>query len=221
VTDPLDELASQLFDGIPFVPGEDLVAVGDDLDPDLVLAAYRRGLFPWFDRDMPVLWWCPDPRALLPLDDRFHVSRRLARTLRDPSIEIRIDSAFEAVMRACDERRTDGTWIHEEMVAAYVQLFSRGHAHSLEVYRNEALVGGVYGVAFGAGFAAESMFHRERDMSKVALVHLVRHLTAQGFTLLDVQFETAHLRQFGCFSVPRDRYLALAREAVAVSERRF
>ena len=119
-------------------------------------------------------------------------------------------------MRACDERRSDGSWIHEEMVGAYVTLHRRGLAHSVEVWRDERLVGGIYGVAFGGGFAAESMFHRERDMSKVALVHLVEHLRARDFILLDVQFATAHLRRFGCVEIPRAEYLARVREAVAL-----
>jgi leucyl/phenylalanyl-tRNA--protein transferase len=206
--------SGSLFERLIFQPGEDIVAVGARLDPDVVFDAYRHGVFPWYDRDMPVLWWSPDPRALLPLDERFHVSRRLERTLRAGRFEVRHDVDFEGVMRGCDERRPDGTWIHADMLACYTELFRRGHAHSVEVVREGRLLGGVYGVAFGAGFAAESMFHRERDMSKVALVHLVRHLGARGFAFLDVQFPTPHLRRFGCFTVPRDAYLRMVADAV-------
>ncbi len=189
-------------------PGQDLVAVTLGFDPELTWDAYRHGIFPWFDAGMPVLWWSPDPRTVLPLDARLHVPRRLARTLRTGAFEIRRDTAFGDVMRACAEARPDGCWIHEQMIDCYTALHAQGHAHSLEVWRDDRLVGGIYGVAFGAGFAAESMFHRERDMSKVALVQLVEHLRAQEFELLDVQFTTPHLTQFGCVEIPRETYLA-------------
>ncbi len=192
-------------------PGQDLVAVTLELDPEAAFEAYRHGIFPWFDAGMPVLWWSPEPRTVLPLDERFHVPRRLARTLRTSDVEIRLDSAFEAVMRGCTEGRPDGCWIHEQMVACYVAMHRAGHAHSLEVWREDRLVGGIYGVAFGGGFAAESMFHRERDMSKLALVKLVEHLRGRGFELLDVQFTTEHLKQFGTLEMPRDAYLERVR----------
>lgn len=191
----------------PWPEDEDVVAVGGRLGPDLVLDAYRHGVFPFYDAHRPVLWWCPDPRAVLPLD-AFHVPRRLARRLRRGDFEIRVDTAFVDVMRACDERRPDGTWIHEAMVETYAALHRAGHAHSLEVWREERLVGGIYGVAAGGLFAAESKFHRESDMSKVALVRLVERLRARGFGLLDVQFTTPHLLRFGCVAIPRDDYLA-------------
>lgn len=190
----------------PWPEGEDVVALGGTLAPDLVLDAYRHGVFPFYDASQPVLWWCPDPRAVLPLD-AFHVPRRLARRMRHGDFEIRVDTAFGAVIRACNERRPDGTWIHEDMVAAYEALHRRGHAHALEVWREGRLVGGIYGVAVGACFAAESMFHRETDMSKVALVRLVEHLRTRGFELLDVQFLTPHLERFGCLEIPRAQYL--------------
>jgi len=192
---------------------EDVVAIGGRLEPDLVLDAYRHGVFPFYDASHPVLWWCPDPRAVLPLD-HLHVPRRLARTMRDPAWEVTVDTAFEDVMRACDERRPDGTWIHEDMVRCYVALHERGHAHSLEVRRAGRLVGGIYGVSAGGVFCAESKFHRVRDASKVALVSLARRLAACDFAVLDVQFLTPHLRQFGCVEIPRRAYLAEVREAV-------
>ena len=193
------------FEG-PWPAGEDIVAVGGTLAPALVLDAYRHGVFPFHDASQPVLWWCPDPRAILPLDG-LHVPRRLARRLRQADHEIRVDTVFERVMRACDERRPDGSWIHEGMVEAYTELHRRGHAHCLEVWQEGALVGGIYGVAVGGAFAAESMFHRVRDMSKVALVHLVGRLLARGYGLLDVQFLTPHLQRFGAIEIKRDEYL--------------
>jgi len=202
--------AESPFAAVPMNRGEDLVAAGGVLEPDLVLGAYRNGVFPWYDADQTVLWWSPDPRAILPLE-ALHVPRRLARTLEHGGFEVRRDTAFEAVMAACDENRPDGSCIHPAMRACYHALHQRGDAHSLEVWREGDLVGGIYGVSFGAGFAAESMFHRVRDASKVALVSLVRHLVERGFTLLDVQFRTDHLAQFGCVEIPRDEYLARVR----------
>ena len=193
--------------------GEDIVAVGGDLEPALVLDAYRHGVFPFYDEEHPVLWWCPDPRAVLPLDS-VHISRRLLRTMRRASWKITVDTDFEAVMRACDERRPDGTWIHEDMVRCYLELHRRGHAHSVEVRRAGRLIGGLYGVAVGGMFAAESKFHRERDASKAALVHLARRLAKRGFSVLDVQFLTPHLERFGCVELPREVYLARVAEAV-------
>jgi leucyl/phenylalanyl-tRNA--protein transferase len=183
------------------------VAVGGGLDPELVLDAYRHGTFPWYEADGPVLWWCPDPRAVL-LPEELHVSRRLERTLGRRDLEIRHDTAFEQAVRACARGRPDGTWIHPEMVRCYADLHRRGHAHSVEVWREGRLVGGVYGVTVGGVFAAESMFHLERDASKVALVALVRHAAACGFELIDVQFLTPHLARLGCREVPRAWYLA-------------
>lgn len=190
--------------------------MGGSLQVDLVLDAYRHGVFPFYDALQPVLWWCPDPRAVLPLDG-LHVPRRLARVLRRGGREIRIDTAFASVMRSCGKARVDGTWIHEAMVRCYTELHRLGHAHSLEVWREGHLVGGIYGVAAGAVFAAESMFCRESDMSKIALVHLVRRLADRGFDLLDVQFLTPHLARFGCVEIPRDEYLARVRTAVGRS----
>lgn len=190
---------------------------GDDgsksgLDPALVLEAYRHGIFPWYDAGEPVLWWSPDPRAILPLSE-FHVSRRLRRTIRSGRFEVRLDAPFLEVMSACAEGRGDGVWIHEEMLRCYATLHEQGHAQAVGVYRNGDLVGGIYGVTFGAGFAAESKFHRVRDASKVALAALVTHLRARGFTLLDVQFLTSHLQAFGCVEVSREAYLERVRIA--------
>ena len=210
-------MGTSVYDASPFAgpwpDGEDVIAVGGSLVPELVLDAYRHGVFPFYDEAQPVLWWCPDPRAVIPLET-FHVSRRLARTLRDPVWDVRVDTCFEEVMRGCDERREDGTWIHEDMVRCYRALRASGDAHSVEVFRDNELVGGIYGVSAGGLFAAESKFHRARDASKVALVHLVRRLCARGYAILDVQFHTPHLEQFGLVEIPRAEYLRRVRAAV-------
>ncbi len=183
------------------------------IDPALLVRAYREGIFPMALDDGEIGWFSPDPRGIIPLDT-FHVSTRLARVARSGRFEIRIDTAFEAVMRACGERPDDGTWISEEIVESYVALFRLGLAHSVEVWRKGQLVGGLYGVSLGGGFFGESMFHRETDAPKVALVVLVDRLKRRGFTLLDTQWVTPHLEQFGATEIPRAEYLR--RLAVAV-----
>ncbi len=186
--------------------GEGLLAIGGDLDPARLYAAYRAGIFPWFDAETPPLWWSPDPRAVL-VPEHLHVPDRLRRTLRAGGFELRFDTAFRDVMLACDERRPDGSWIVPEMVDAYCALHDLGRARSFEVWRGEELVGGLYGVHIGGVFAAESMFHRATDMSKVALVTAVEALHRAGVELIDVQFETPHLARFGCLVLSRDDYL--------------
>lgn len=193
--------------------GEGLVAIGGDLRPPTLLAAYRAGAFPWFAEGYVPLWWSPDPRAVIDAQ-RLHVSRSLARRLRHGGFRLHWNGDFAGVMAACGECRADGTWILPEMIAAYGELHRLGHAHSLEVRDGAVLVGGVYGVQVGGLFAAESMFHRRTDMSKVALVALVRSLFAAGVELLDVQFATDHLRSLGAHELTRREYLARLRVAV-------
>jgi leucyl/phenylalanyl-tRNA--protein transferase len=183
-----------------------LVAVGGDLSPRRLLAAYRRGIFPWYDAHTPILWWSPDPRAILPLDG-LHVSRRLARTLRNTPFVVTFDLAFEAVMRGCADR-DEGTWITREMRAAYAELHRLGHAHSAEVWLDGDLAGGIYGVTLGGLFAGESMFTRVTDASKVGLVHLVGRLKERGYTLFDVQYRNDHTARLGAVEIPRREYLA-------------
>lgn len=189
------------------------------LTPDLLLYGYVRGVFPMADpaQDDALYWYAPDPRGVLPLDG-FLVSRNLRRLVRQGRFEVTTDRAFEAVMRACAAPASgrETTWISPEIVEAYTALHRLGAAHSVECWRDGALVGGLYGVAIGGAFFGESMFHRERDASKVALVHLVRHLRAGGFTLLDVQFVTPHLAQFGAVEIPRPAYLRLLDAAIDV-----
>jgi leucyl/phenylalanyl-tRNA--protein transferase len=191
--------------------GEGLLAHGGDLEPATLVAAYRRGIFPWPYDDAPLLWWSPDPRAILPLG-ALHVSRSLARTLRGGRFRVTVNADFPAVIDGCAARAE--TWITAAMRAAYVRLHTLGWAHSVEVWGADgALAGGLYGVLVGSLFAAESMFHRARDASKVAVVGLVEHARRVGITLLDVQVPTPHLATLGARAVPRAEYLALLAQA--------
>jgi leucyl/phenylalanyl-tRNA---protein transferase len=189
-----------------------LIAIGGDLSPARLLAAYRAGIFPWYGDDTPILWWSPDPRAVIELDG-LHVSRRLARTVRGGKFEVTFDREFAAVMAGCGDRE-EGTWITPEMHSAYVTLHAMGHAHSVEVWNGGELAGGVYGVTVGGLFAGESMFSRVTDASKVALVHLVDRLRERGFRLFDIQYLNDHTRSLGGVEIPREEYLGRLREAL-------
>jgi leucyl/phenylalanyl-tRNA--protein transferase len=178
---------------------------------ELLLSAYRQGAFPMAVTPGDIQWFSPQRRGLLPLAD-FHVPHGTRRAVRDPAWEVRIDTVFEEVMRACAER--EETWIDDMILASYVELHRRGHAHSVEIWRDGELAGGLYGVKVGGAFFGESMFHRRTDASKVALVQLVRILRAGGFTLLDTQWTTPHLKQFGAMEVSRAHYLRLLARAV-------
>lgn len=196
-----------------------LVAVGGELSPEMLLDAYRNGIFPWpVTGEDYMLWWSPDPRAILPLDG-MHVSRRLQRTLRSGKFEVSCDRAFAEVITACatGPGREGGTWLTEDMIDAYTYMQELGHAHSVEVWHDGQLAGGTYGIAIGGLFAAESMFFRVRDASKVALFHLVQHLAAQGFQLLDVQQWTPHTGRLGVIEIPRDDYLRRLHTAVTIA----
>ena len=188
-----------------------------EITPDLLLQAYRIGVFPMGERrDDPKLYWLdPRLRAVLPLDG-FHLPKRLARTVRQGVFEVTADAAFSEVMRACAEPRPGHpeSWINEPILALYGALFARGHAHSIECRRDGKLVGGLYGVSVGAAFFGESMFSRERDASKVALVHLMARLIKGGFRLLDCQFMTEHLRSFGAVEMAREQFRIRLAEAV-------
>lgn len=184
-----------------------LLAVGGDLSPERLLAAYRRGIFPWFNEGQPILWWSPDPRAVL-LPDELHVSRSLRRTLKRDGFTVSMDQAFDAVIAGCAESRAStGTWITPEMRQAYESLFELGDAHSVEVWQGETLAGGLYGVAIGRLFAGESMFSAVTDASKVALVSLVHRCRALGVELIDCQLPTPHLETLGCQRLPRADFL--------------
>lgn len=187
-------------------PAEAPAAVGDDLTPTTLLAAYRLGLFPW-PASGRVWWWSPDPRAVLPLDG-LHVPRSLARTLRRGEFRCTVDVNFAEVVAGCADRPGEGTWITPAMKRAYTRLHQLGHAHSVEVWDSVGrLVGGLYGVAVGGAFSGESMFHRVCDASKVALVETVSRLRAGGFALFDVQQDTPHLSRFGSVPLPREQFL--------------
>lgn len=191
-----------------------LIAIGGDLEPDTLLDAYRHGIFPWYDEDSPICWWSPDPRAIFELDG-FHIPRRLARTCRSGVFQLTVNQAFPAVIRGCSER-SEGTWITSDMMSAYERLHRLGHVHSVEAWQDGRLAGGVYGVALGGLFAAESMFYRVSDASKVALVHLYERLKQRGFVLFDTQMVTPTTLAFGAVEIPRREYLRRLRRAVAL-----
>ena len=182
------------------------------IQPELLVSAYASGWFPMAMENGEIRWFSPDPRGIIPLD-RFHVPQRLARVRRQGRFTEEVDRAFEAVIRACAEvdrdRDDPGTWITDEIVQSYCVLHQRGLAHSVETWRDGRLVGGLYGVALGGAFFGESMFHREPNASKVALMALVDRLRVRGYTLLDTQWTTAHLEQFGAIETPRHAYLKL------------
>lgn len=192
-----------------------------ELTPELLLYTYSQGIFPMGHDDGEIYWYDPDPRAIIPLDENFHVPRTLARRIRQGGFEVRVDSAFRAVITACAEPDEDRehTWITPEIIDVYCQLHEWGYAHSVETWIDGQLVGGLYGVTVGGLFAGESMFSRATDSSKIALVHLVERLRAGGFTLLDTQFMTEHLRRFGAFEIPRTGYQQRLRQALTLSTR--
>lgn len=191
----------------------------DALTPKLLLAAYAQGFFPMARsrRAKTVEWFYPEARGVLPLDETFHVPSSLKKFMKKSAYEVRFDTAFEEVIRACaDTKREDGqgTWINDEIIAAYTALHEEGHAHSVECYEGKTLVGGLYGVSLGRAFFGESMFSTRTNASKVALVALVERLRAQGYVLLDTQYVNDHLMQFGVQEVPRAEYLEMLNTAL-------
>ncbi|PMR75457.1 leucyl/phenylalanyl-tRNA--protein transferase [Billgrantia endophytica] len=185
-----------------------LLAAGGDLTPDWLLAAYRRGIFPWYSDGQPILWWSPNPRMVLFLDE-LRISRSLAKRLRNGAFQVTYNRAFDAVVEACAAPREGqpGTWITHEMHRAYSALHDLGYARSVEVWREDRLVGGLYGVAMGPVFFGESMFSRERDASKVALVHLGRAMQASNGHLIDCQMHTRHLANLGARDIARSEFI--------------
>ena len=197
-----------------------LLAAGADLSPERLLAAYRQGIFPWYSAGEPILWWSPNPRMVLIPSD-LKISRSLAKTLRNRHYEIRFDSAFEAVVQGCAARGAahagageTGTWITDEMRAAYRRLHELGYAHSVETWIEGELAGGLYGVAIGRMFYGESMFTRVRDASKVAMVHLVRRLERRRYGMIDCQMHTQHLASLGARTIDRSEFSRRLRELV-------
>jgi leucyl/phenylalanyl-tRNA--protein transferase len=182
------------------------------IDSEFLISAYASGYFPMADsRAGEIGWYSPDPRAIIPVD-KLKISRSLRQALRKNIFDLRIDTSFEPVMRSCAERKD--TWISETIIESYIKLFQLGYAHSIEAWKNEKLVGGLYGVSIGAAFFGESMFSRVRDASKVALVHLVDKLRAAKFELLDTQFITPHLKSLGAIEMSRSDYLILLKKAI-------
>lgn len=194
-----------------------LVFIGGDLEPDSLLEAYRRGIFPWFNEDDPLLWWSPDPRAIFELD-AIHVSRRLQRIIRQQRFTITMNQAFQQVMQACSQRE-EGTWITSDMFDAYCRLHELGFAHSVEAWENGTLAGGIYGVALGGFFAAESMFHTVSNAGMVAFAALTDRLRERGFKMFDTQIATDHTRQLGAIDIPRSAYLQRLEAALNVRTR--
>ena len=191
-------------------PAPGLVAVGGALDVPSLLAAYAATIFPWFSEGEPILWWSPDPRMVLPPGE-LKISRSLAKTLRNASYEVRLDTAFAEVIEACAQRPRPGqagTWIGAEMRDAYKELHRRGHAHSVETWIDGRLAGGLYGVAIGRAFFGESMFSLARDASKIALAHLCAYIVRRGFGIIDCQMETSHLASLGARPIPRRDFIA-------------
>jgi leucyl/phenylalanyl-tRNA--protein transferase len=216
--DPIEPPATEVRFPEPRRVRRDVIAVGTDFRPGTLLTAYRMGIFPWPQAsragDELVAWFSPDPRALLSLGE-LHWSRSLRRTLRHHPFRITVDAAFRDVMIACGKEREEGTWITPDVIAGYTQLNELGWAHSLEVWRgHNELVGGIYGVAIGGSFAAESMFHRVTDASKIAFATLAERLREGGYQIFDAQVMNPHLESLGCVPVRRSEYLERLAKAV-------
>ena len=192
-----------------------LLCVGGDLSQPRLLEAYRRGIFPWYSEGQPILWWSPDPRTVL-FPEEFKVSRSLAKSCRNRGYEVTFDRAFVAVMQHCADAslRPEGTWISPEMLVAYRNLHAAGYAHSIETWLEGRLVGGLYGIALGRVFFGESMFSRERDASKVALLQLVDFALARGVGLIDCQVASPHLASLGARDIPRGEFVARLERAI-------
>ena len=184
-----------------------LLAGGGDLSAERLVAAYKRGIFPWYEEDQPILWWSPNPRAVL-FPNELKISKSLAKTLRQKRFEIRFDYNFETVIRSCSAPREEGggTWITEEMIHAYCQLHAKGIAHSVETWQDGELTGGLYGLSIGQMFFGESMFSCRPNASKIAFVHLVKHLQACHFPMIDCQVGNPHLESLGAREIPLERF---------------
>ncbi|MEW5910373.1 MAG: leucyl/phenylalanyl-tRNA--protein transferase, partial [Thermodesulfobacteriota bacterium] len=196
--------------------GNGLLAVGGDLSSERLLLAYRMGIFPWYSEPEPILWWSPDPRLVL-FPSKIHISRRLRRLLKHSLFRITMDTAFRSVMTGCARTRLEageGTWIDEDMISAYVNLHDQGYAHSLEIWKEGELCGGLYGVSLGGCFFGESMFSVASGASKVALVALSRYLENRSFTMIDCQTRTQHLVRMGAQPIPRSLFLSLLNKSL-------
>jgi leucyl/phenylalanyl-tRNA--protein transferase len=210
-----------IFPPVDRATPEGVLAIGGKPEPDLLLAAYSRGIFPWPHQGLPLLWFCPDPRFVL-VPAEAHVGRSLRKTMRRGIFEVRADTAFREVMRACAHRKRPGqrgTWINRDMIRGYTALHKQGYAHSIEAWQDGRLVGGLYGISLGAVFYGESMFAEVPDASKVAFATLLGNLIRWDFQLLDCQSYTDHLAYFGAEEWPRDEFLAALEEALQAPTR--
>jgi leucyl/phenylalanyl-tRNA--protein transferase len=204
------------FPKVTLAGDDGLLAAGGSLDVPVLLEAYSKGIFPWYAEGSPILWWSPDPRMVL-FPDKFRVSKSLGHTLQKGDLEICMDSCFPDVIRHCSNVHRpgqDGTWITEDMISAYMLLHEAGYAHSVEVFAEGKLVGGLYGVSLGGAFFGESMFHLRRDVSKVALFHLVDFARRNDFSLIDAQQSTPHLQRLGAEEIPRSQFLDILKLAL-------
>ncbi|MBQ0719193.1 MAG: leucyl/phenylalanyl-tRNA--protein transferase [Gammaproteobacteria bacterium] len=201
-----------------------LLAAGGNLDVETLLSAYRQGIFPWYEQGQPILWWSPNPRAVI-FPQHIHISKSLAKTLRKGGYRITTDQAFEDVIKACAEPRPEHaerpgenhTWISDEMIAAYVRLFDAGHAHSVEYWLDGQLCGGLYGLAIGKVFCGESMFSRASNASKIAFSHLAKSLEEAGFVLIDCQVENEHLNALGAQLMAREDFIATVKKTASAT----
>jgi leucyl/phenylalanyl-tRNA---protein transferase len=216
------DTADLRFPPVELASPEGLLAVGGDLRAERLLEAYRHGIFPWYSPGQPILWWSPDPRAVL-FPPKLRVSRSLRKTLRQNKFSVTLDRAFREVISSCAQPRSErlghGTWITPEMIEAYCVLHERGLAHSVESWRNGKLVGGLYGVSLGTAFFGESMFTRATDASKMAFVHLVRQLQLWGYTLIDCQLPSSHLFSLGAEEIRRREFMEHLERALGQPDR--
>ncbi len=201
-----------------------LLAAGGNLSVDTLLGAYRQGIFPWYEQGQPILWWSPNPRAVI-VPNQLHISKSLAKTLRRGGYRITTDQAFASVIKACAEPRPEHlhrpdenhTWISADMIAAYIRLFEAGHAHSVEYWLDDQLCGGLYGLAIGNVFCGESMFSRASNASKIAFSHLAKGLEKAGFVLIDCQLENNHLNSLGAQVMAREDFIAIIKDAAEIT----
>lgn len=212
---PLFRLSRKLnFPPAWLARSDGLLCIGGDLSPERLLLAYKNGIFPWFSNDEPFLWWSPDPRLVL-LPDDINISKSLKKKIRKKTFTIKVDTAFEQTILSCAKpRKEEGTWLVEEMIDAYIELHEQGYAHSIETWKNDKLVGGLYGVCIGGSFFGESMFSFESDTSKIALVALANHLKKNHFDLIDCQVTTRHLLSMGAIEISRNSFLDIISNSI-------
>ncbi|MDX8378176.1 MAG: leucyl/phenylalanyl-tRNA--protein transferase [Mariprofundales bacterium] len=209
---------SIIFPNPKYADDDGLLAYGGDLSIDTLIAAYSQGIFPWYSENEPILWWSPDPRMVL-FVDKLYVSKRLHRKIRQQGFEIKMDTCFEKVMQQCAfvkrKGQLSGTWIIDEMISAYNKLHEAGYAHSIEVFKNQNLVGGIYGISLGRAFFGESMFHTETDASKIALFYLVKQLKQLNIEFLDTQQVSSHMKSMGAEEIKRSQFLSILKKTLA------